>query len=62
MQVFLHHIDGSQSVAQINQETTLESLLESFNVSQCRVVFQGSCITSLDSVCENANLYLTGDL
>jgi hypothetical protein len=62
MQIFLHHIDGSQSVAPINQETTLESLLESFNVSQCRVVFQGSCITSLDSVCENANLYLTGDL
>lgn len=62
MQIFLHLLDGSQAVAQITQETTLESLLSGFNASNCRAVYQGSCLTSLESLSENANLYLTGDL
>jgi small subunit ribosomal protein S27Ae len=62
MQIFINHLDGSQSVAQIGQETTIESLLAGFNASNCRVVYQGACLTTLDSLSENANLYLTGDL
>jgi small subunit ribosomal protein S27Ae len=62
MQVFLHHIDGTQTVALIDQDATLESLLESVNATSCRVVYQGVCLTSLESLGENANLYLTGDL
>jgi ubiquitin-small subunit ribosomal protein S27Ae len=62
MQIFLHLLDGSQTVAQISQETTLESLLATLNASNCRVVYQGICLNSLDSLSENANLYLTGDL
>jgi small subunit ribosomal protein S27Ae len=62
MQIFIHHIDGTQSVAQIAENTTIESLLESFNALNCRVIYQGCSLSSLESLCENANLYLTGDL
>jgi len=62
MQIFLHHIDGSQSVVQIEKEATLESLLANFNASSCRAVYQGMHVTSLLSLEDNANVYLTADL
>lgn len=31
MQVFLHHIDGAQSIVAIDSNTTLESILLNYN-------------------------------
>jgi hypothetical protein len=36
--------------------------LACFNASGCRVVYQGTCLSTLESLSENANLYLTADL
>ena len=60
MQIFLHNLDGSQSVINICEETTLESLL----LGSCgtRLVYQGAILNSLESLCDNANVYVTGDL
>jgi small subunit ribosomal protein S27Ae len=62
MQVFLHFLNGTSSVVEVNSDTTLEGLLESFDCSNCRVVYQGAHLTSLDGLTSNANIYLTGDL
>jgi len=62
MQIFLHHLDGTQSVAEINEHTSLETLLANFNAEGCRVVYQGSHISSLECVDNLGNLYLTADL
>jgi small subunit ribosomal protein S27Ae len=62
MQIFLNHLDGSQSIVQIDQDTTVHSLLACFNLSGCRLVYQGACLSSLSQVGENANLWVTGDL
>lgn len=62
MQIFLNQLDGSQCIVQIEQHTTLHSLLASFNLSACRLVYQGACLSSLAQVAENANLWVTGDL
>jgi small subunit ribosomal protein S27Ae len=60
MQIFLHNLDGSQSVLNISGETTLETILTgSFGT---RLVYQGAILKSLDSLCDNANVYVTGDL
>ena len=47
MQIFIHHIDGTQSVVQIDENTTLETLLLAANASQCRAIYQGASISSL---------------
>ena len=60
MQIFLHQLDGSQTVVSIDQCTTLESLLSQSVGS--RLVYQGVNLRSLDCLCENANVYVTGDL
>lgn len=62
MQVFLHFLDGSSSLIDINSDATLESLLESLNCGNCRAVYQGAHLTSLEELTNNANIYLTADL
>jgi small subunit ribosomal protein S27Ae len=62
MQIFLHQLDGTQSVVDITEMTSLESLLTAFNASTCRVVYQGAHISSLLELDNNANVYLTADL
>ena len=62
MQIFLHLLDGSQSVVEVDQSTSLEVVLSQLDSSCCRVVYQGNHIVSLESVENNANLYLTSDL
>mgnify|MGYP000847492604 CR=1 FL=1 len=60
MQIFLHNLDGSQSIFNVDQQATLESLLA--QVDGSRLVHQGVILRSLDSLYENANVYVTGDL
>lgn len=60
MQIFLHNLDGSQAVLTLNQDTTIESLLAQSTGS--RLVYQGVILRSLDSLVDNANVYVTGDL
>lgn len=60
MQIFLHNLDGSQSVVAIDQDTTLDYLLS--QTAGERLVYQGVILRSLDSLCDNANVYVTGDL
>jgi len=62
MQVFIHHIDGSLALIDLQQFSSVEELLQSVGCSGCRVVYQGAHLSSLESVENNANLYLTGDL
>ena len=60
MQIFLHQLDGTQQVVCINEQTTLVSLLELCAGS--RLVYQGDNLSSLDTLADNANVYVTGDL
>jgi small subunit ribosomal protein S27Ae len=62
MQVFLHQLDGSVAVADLSHFDSLEALLLNFASPDCRIVYQGANLTSLESVQSNANLYVTGDL
>lgn len=62
MQIFLHHIDGSQSTVDISENSSLEQILASFNASACRAVYQGTHISSLEELTNYANVYLTADL
>jgi small subunit ribosomal protein S27Ae len=60
MQIFLHRLDGSQAVLNIDSQTTLESILAQ-NTGK-RLVYEGSILASLELLRENANVYITGDL
>lgn len=60
MQIFLHRLDGSQAVVELDSQTTIDSLLN-LNTGK-RLVYQGSVLQSLDGLTENANVYITGDL
>ena len=62
MQVFLHHIDGSVALIDLQQFNSVEELLQSVGSSASRIVYQGAHLDTLDSLENNANLYLTGDL
>ncbi len=62
MQVFLHGLDGSVSVVNPQEFTSVDSLLLAFNASGSRIVYQGSNIDSLEDLDNLANLYVTGDL
>ena len=62
MQIFLHNLDGSQKVIELSQVSTVEQLFQLSNCAGSRLVYQGSILTSLDSLNENANIYVTGDL
>ena len=59
MQIFLHNLDGTQQVVELASDTTLESLLQQ---EGSRLICQGSILTSLDGLNDNANVYVTGDL
>ena len=59
MQIFLHNLDGTQQVVQLTPETTLEALLQQ---QGSRLVCEGSILTSLEGLNDNANVYVTGDL
>ena len=59
MQIFLHNLDGTQQVVQLTPEITLEQLLQE---QGSRLVCQGSILTSLEGLNDNANVYVTGDL
>jgi small subunit ribosomal protein S27Ae len=62
MRIFLHHLDGAQTVAEINENSTLENLLAQHDAAGCRAVYQGSHLATLDTLINNANVYLTADL
>ncbi len=47
MQAFLHLLDGTSSLVDIQPDTTLEALLESVNCANCRAIYQGGHLTSL---------------
>lgn len=60
MQIFLHRLDGTQQVLQINEQSSLEGLLA--QCSGSRFVYQGAILRNLETLSENANVYVTGDL
>jgi ubiquitin-small subunit ribosomal protein S27Ae len=62
MQVFIHQLDGSVVTADPAQFDSLEALLLSLNAEECRAVYQGAHLNSLEELRANANVYLTADL
>ena len=62
MQVFLHHIDCSVTLIDLSQFNSVEELLQTVGSSASRIVYQGAHLETLDSLQNNANLYITGDL
>lgn len=58
MQIFLHNLDGTQTIHHVDEHTTLQQLL----TAATKLVYQGSILTSLDSLLDGANVYATGDL
>lgn len=46
MQIFLHNLDGTQSVLTLNQGTTFESILS--QVAGSRLIYQGAVLHSLE--------------
>ena len=59
MQIFLHQLDGTQQILQLTSETTVKDLLTG---NGARLIYQGSNLSSLDELIENANVYVTSDL
>lgn len=62
MQIFLHLLDGSQSVVALGEHSTMEQLLLAAGSTNARLIYQGSHLRQLEELCENANVYVTGDL
>jgi small subunit ribosomal protein S27Ae len=62
MQIFVHLLDGSQSVVDVSAFSSLEALLAQMGAADCRAVYQGNHISSLGDLSNNANVYLTADL
>ncbi len=62
MQIFLHNLDGSQKVIHLVQLSSVEDLLLLSNSAGSRLICEGSILRSLDTLNENANIYVTGDL
>lgn len=65
MQIFLHGLDGSSTVASLNEYETLAAFVSNNNLTGFRLVCQGSIITEDNlsaTLFENANVYLTSDL
>ena len=58
MQIFLHNLDGTQTILNISNTTSVEELL----INGGKLIYQGSVLHSLESLTENANVYVTGDL
>jgi len=65
MQIFLHQLDGSSTVATINQNDSLEAFLINNSLNGFRLVCQGTILSQdnlSSTLFENANVYLTSDL
>ncbi len=64
MQIFLHNLDGSQTIATIESNESFELFVNNNNLQGFRLVSQGSNLTEQNfaTLCENANVYLTADL
>ena len=62
MQVFVHHLDGSVATVDPAQFNSVQALLDEFNASTCRAVYQGSHLSSLEELNNNAAVYITADL
>ena len=41
MQIFLHQLDGSQTIAEINNNTEFNSFVSQNNFLNCRLICQG---------------------
>jgi hypothetical protein len=59
MQIFLHLLDGSQQIVDLDSETSIEQLL---SCGGTRLVYQGAVLRSLSALGDLANVYVTGDL
>ena len=65
MQIFLHQLDGSQTILEITENTDLNTLIASNNLINCRLIHQGENINTtaqLLTLNNNANLFVTADL
>ena len=65
MQIFIHNLDGSQRVCQIEKEITVEEFILNENICGSTLVNQGTILRSgfdLSSLNENANVYVTDGL
>ena len=65
MQIFIHNLDGTQRVCQIEKDITVEEFIENENICGSRLVNQGSVLRSdfdLSSLEFNANVYVTDGL
>jgi len=62
MQVFIHQLDGTVVNADLSQYSSLEDMLLSLNAAECRAICQGSHVSSLEELNNNANVYITADL
>lgn len=62
MQVFVHQLDGSVVNLNVTEFASLDSLLLSLGAEECRAIYQGAHVSSLEELTNNANVYLTADL
>ncbi len=65
MQIFIHGLDGSQTVSSILENESLAVFLLNNNLNGYRLVCQGSILSEDNlsaTLFENANVYLTSDL
>lgn len=60
MQIFLHQLDGSQTVVELNEQSTLESLIAM--TSGSKLIYQGAILRSLECLGSDANVYANADL
>lgn len=65
MQIFLHQLDGSQTIVEITESTQLSTFINQNGLVNCRLVCQGENINSTEQLLalyENANVYVNADL
>ena len=65
MQIFLHLLDGTQTVCQLGDQSTTAELLAQEGLTGCRLICQGSVLHSdmdLLSLGEASNLYVNSEL
>ena len=65
MQIFLHLLDGSQQIVNVEGSQTVETLLSDNGISGSRLVYQGSVLNSdhdLANLNQGANLYVNTEL
>jgi hypothetical protein len=41
MQIFLHQLDGSQTIVEINENTDISSFISENELVNCRIICQG---------------------